>query len=388
MAEPTVFLTRRGEERLHAGHPWIYRSDIAEARAAAGDVVRLVGPRGRVWGRAMYSDRSQIALRALAHEDEPVTEAFWRARIAAAIELRRSFGIDATAYRVIHGEGDRLPSLIVDRYGDYLVVQTLSQGMARLEDMLIGILADLLAPAGVLVRNDPRVRLLEGLPQEVRIARGEIPPTIVIREGASKFGVDLRAGQKTGFFLDQRENRDAAAGYARGRLLDCFSYTGAFAVRLAPRCDSVRAVDVSSDAVARIAENAARNECSNIEAIEANVFELLRGLEAAGERFDTIVLDPPAFAKNKAAVPKAIGGYKELNLRAIKLLAPGGHLITSSCSYNVNEDLFTAIVTEAAIDAAATLALVEKRVQSRDHPVLVGVPETSYLKCLILRKVA
>ncbi|MEO8683094.1 MAG: class I SAM-dependent rRNA methyltransferase, partial [Vicinamibacterales bacterium] len=296
--------------------------------------------------------------------------------------------IDATAYRLVHGEADLLPSLIVDRYADYLVLQALSQGMDRLVPTLVPLLVELTGARGVLARNDPKVRLLEGLEQKVEALVGNVPETIAVREGAITYDVDPWRGQKTGLFLDQRENREAAARYAHGALLDCFSYNGGFALALASRCQNVEALDVSADAVARIAANAAANSVGNLTAREANVFDELRHLERDGARYDTIVLDPPAFAKNKASVPKALAGYKEINLRALRLLAPGGFLVTCSCSYNVDEGMFAQAVFEASADAHVSVTVVEKRMQGRDHPVLLGVPETYYLKCLILRKLA
>jgi 23S rRNA (cytosine1962-C5)-methyltransferase len=258
--------------------------------------------------------------------------------------------------------------------------------MDRLTPVIVEVLNDLLHPAGILARNDPKVRTLEGLAQRVDVLAGDIPDTVSVREGPVEYDVDLRHGQKTGLFLDQRENRDAAARYARGRLLDCFSYHGGFAMRLAPLCQSAEAVDISADAVARITANAARNGLA-VEAREANVFDELRRLERAGTRYDTIVLDPPAFAKNKASVPNAAAGYKDINLHAMRLLAPGGTLVTCSCSYNITEDMFGAILHAASIDSRVPVSIVEKRMQGRDHPVLMGVPETYYLKCFILRRV-
>jgi len=322
----------------------------------------------------------------LSHGAEPADAALWRRRLESAIAFRQSLAIDATAYRLVHAEGDLLPSLIVDRYGDDLVLQSLSQGVEKLLPTITGLLVDLLAPRGILARNDAKVRLLEGLEPRVDVLYGEVPASILVREGPIEYEVDPWTGQKTGLFLDQRENREAAATYARGRLLDCFSYNGGFAMRLAPRCDEVIAVDISADAVARIAANAARNGLANIEAREANVFDELRRLEREGERFDTIVLDPPAFAKNKASVPKAISGYRDINLRALRLLKPGGTLVTCSCSYNVDEATFGQVVHEAATDALVHVNVLEKRMQGRDHPVLLGVPETYYLKCFILRR--
>jgi 23S rRNA (cytosine1962-C5)-methyltransferase len=241
---------------------------------------------------------------------------------------------------------------------------------------------------GVLARNDPRVRLLEGLEQRVDVLHGDVPDTITVREGPIEYDVDPRRGQKTGLFLDQRENRDAAALYARGRLLDCFSYNGGFGLRLASRCSSVESLDISADAVTRIAANAERNGVLNLRAREANVFDELRHFEKTGDRFDTIVLDPPAFAKNKASVPNALAGYKDINLRALRILNPGGYLVTCSCSYNLDEAAFAEVVYEASVDSHAQVTVVEKRMQARDHPVLLGVPETYYLKCFILRKLA
>ena len=383
-----VKVTRRGEERVQSGHPWIYKSDIAEVNASGGEIVRVSSARGRVLGEALFSDRSEIAIRMLSRGDLAADAALLRARVGQALSFRASLDIDATAYRVVHGEGDLLPSLIVDRYGDYLVLQALSQGMDRLLPEITTILQDLAAPAGILARNDPRVRLLEGLDLGVRTLAGEVPQSIEVREGAVTYTVDPWRGQKTGLFLDQRENRVAAARYARGRLLDAFSYNGGFALALAPSCDEVLAVDISEDAVARIRLNAERNRLANIEARAMNVFDELRELERRGERFDTIVLDPPAFAKSKGAVEKALSGYKEINLRALKLLAPGGYLVTCSCSYHVSEAHFADMIADAAADARTDVNVVEKRMQGRDHPVLMTVPETYYLKCFILRKLS
>jgi 23S rRNA (cytosine1962-C5)-methyltransferase len=383
-----VVISSRGEQRVRAGHPWIYRADVVDVQASAGEIVQVVGPRHRIIGHALFSDRSQIPIRMLAHGDAPVeVSQLVRARLERAIQFRASLNLDATAYRLVHGEADLLPSLIVDRYGDVLVVQTLSQGMDRLLPTITSLLRELIAPAGILARNDPKVRALEGLPQTIEVLAGDVPESVVVREGPIEYDVDLRRGQKTGLFLDQRENREAAARYARGRLLDAFSYHGGFALRLAQQCLEAEAIDISADAVAHIQANAIRNQVAHLRAHEENVFDALRRLERAGERYATIVLDPPAFAKNKASVPNALAGYKEINLRAMRLLEPGGTLITCSCSYNVNEDMFGAVLHEASIDSHTPVTILEKRMQGRDHPVLVGVPETHYLKCFILRRV-
>jgi 23S rRNA (cytosine1962-C5)-methyltransferase len=383
----SVVISARGEQRVRGGHPWIYRADVVDAAAGPGDIVQVIGPRHRTIGYALFSDRSQIAIRMLSRGEAPVDESLIRARLEAAIAYRASLQIDASAFRVVHGEADLLPSLVVDRYGDFLVVQALSQGMDRLLPAITTFLVELIAPAGILARNDPKVRALEGLDQHVTVLHGSVPDSVPSREGPVEYDVDLRHGQKTGLFLDQRENRDAAARYARGRLLDCFSYNGGFALRLAGQCSEVEALDISAEAVARIRTNAARNGAANVTAREANVFDELRRLERAGVRYETIVLDPPAFAKNKASVPGALAGYKEINLRAMRLLAPGGCLVTCSCSYNVNEAMFEEMLHQASIDSHTPMTVVEKRMQGRDHPVLIGVPETYYLKCFILRRV-
>ena len=384
---PSVTISARGEQRVRFGHPWIYRADVVEVDASGGDLVEVLGPRQRSIGHALFSDRSQIAIRMLSRGGQVVDESVMRDRLAAALKYRESLNIDATAYRLVHGEADLLPSLVVDRYGDYLVVQALSQGMDRLLPSIVRHLLELVQPTGILARNDPKVRTLEGLPQTIDVLYGTIPDSVTVREGPVEYATDLRRGQKTGLFLDQRENREAAARYAHGRLLDCFSYNGGFALQLAPQCTETEAVDISSDAVARIRANAELNNLPNLQAREANVFDELRRHERAGERYDTIVLDPPAFAKNKAAVPNALAGYKEINLRAMRLLSPGGYLVTCSCSYNVNEEMFAAMLHEASADSHTQVSLVEKRMQGRDHPVLVGVPETHYLKCFILRRI-
>jgi 23S rRNA (cytosine1962-C5)-methyltransferase len=386
---PSVILTPKGESRVRGGHPWVYRSDVADVRdVEPGIVVDVIGPRQRLLGRALFSDQSQITIRMISRDDTSIDDAFWRARLEAAIRFRDTLQINATAFRLVHGEADLLPSLVVDRYDDYLVMQTLSQGMDRLAPTLVRLLVDVTGAKGILARNDPKIRRLEGLDQTVEVLHGVVPETISVDEAGITYSVDPWRGQKTGLFLDQRENREAAARYARGRMLDCFSYIGGFALALASHCDSVEALDVSADAVVRITTNAVANGITNLTAREANVFDELRHLERDGARYDTIVLDPPAFAKNKASIPNALAGYKEINLRALRLLNPGGFLVTCSCSYNVDETMFAEAVFSASADAHIPVTVVEKRMQGRDHPVLLGVPETYYLKSLILRKLA
>lgn len=381
----SAVIAARGAERWRSGHPWIYRSDVLEVDADSGDLVDVRSERGRPLGRAFFSSASQITLRMLGDGPRDV-RAFFRERLEAAIAYRARVVGDAQAYRVVNGEADRLPSLIVDRYGDVLVVQTLSQGTDAQLDVFVELLQELLKPAGILVRNDPKVRGLEGLESVVDVRAGHVPDLVDIVEGDVRYQVDVRHGQKTGLFLDQRENHVMAGAYASGAGLDAFAYHGGFALQMARRCESVLALDGSEPAIAALAANAERNGLTNVDARVANVFDELRELEIAKARFDTIVLDPPAFAKTKASLPKALGGYKEINLRALKLLRPGGMLITCTCSYHVSEPLFMEVLERAAADALAPVVLVEKRLQSRDHPVLLGVPETLYLKCLVLRR--
>lgn len=382
----TVTITKKGVQRVRARHCWIYRSDLTQhGDAQPGEVVRVLDPRGRVLGSALYSSRSQIALRMISFGDAEINREFWVARLISAEQLRAAIVRDASAYRLIYGESDFLPSLIVDRYNDCMVIQTLSQGMESLKQMWIDLLVERYSPQAIIERNEARVRDLEGLPRTTEIAYGSHSGEIIIEENDVRLAVNLVEGQKTGAFLDQRENRLASRAYARGRALDCFSYHGAFALHFARTCEHVIAADVSAPAIVQAKRNAELNNAANIEFIEANVFDLLREMEQTGERFDVINLDPPAFAKNRASMEAAARGYKEINLRAIKMLLPGGTLITSTCSYHMSEEAFLNVLAEAASDAGRSLQLIEKRTQSRDHPVLISMPETHYLKCMILR---
>jgi 23S rRNA (cytosine1962-C5)-methyltransferase len=383
-----VRISPKGETRVQRGHPWIFRSDVTRSeRVEPGSIVRVQGPAGRPLGYAFFSSTSEIRLRMISR-DETLPKTWLEDRLAAAIQWRETVAPGASACRLVHGEGDGLPSLIVDRYGDVLVVQTLSQATDRAKGEIVSVLQELLKPAGILERNDPKVRRLEGLEQTVSVLRGEVPETVEVEEGGVRFAVDLVHGQKTGAFLDQRENHLMVRSYARGRVLDAFTYDGGFALQAAASAASVLAVDVSAEAVARVQANAARNGLANVTAREANVFDLLRELHQAGERFDTVILDPPAFAKSRDAVEKARRGYKDINLRALKLLKPGGCLVTCSCSYHIHEADFEEILVAAAIDAGVSVTVVEKRRQARDHPVVLGVPETYYLKCFVLRRLA
>ncbi len=382
----SVIITQRGAERARAGHLWIYRSDVRDARdVPAGSVVAVRDERGRFTGRALYSSRSEISLRLLTLADEEIDREWWRARLRAAARRREGIAPEANAYRLVYSEGDLLPSLIVDIYGDVLVMQTLSQGTEALKETLAGLLVEEFNPRAVVERNDVKVRALEGLELRAGVLYGDAPEELEIEQHGVRFLVHPLGGQKTGSFLDQRENRLAARRLARGRALDCFTFNGAFALHLAGACESVVGLDISNDAVLAARRNAELNGAGNVEFREANVFDALREMEAAGERFDTIVLDPPAFAKNRASVRAAARGYKEINLRALKLLNPGGVLVTCTCSYHMSEQLFLEIVADAARDARRRVQLVEKRAQSSDHPILFGVPETYYLKCVIAR---
>jgi 23S rRNA (cytosine1962-C5)-methyltransferase len=382
----TVVVSRKGEERIARGHPWIFRSDLVKTRdVTPGAVVRVSGRQDQPLGFAFYSSRSEIRLRMIERGEE-LAEDFLQERLARAIRWRETVAPGEEAYRVVHGEGDGLPSLVVDRYGDYVAIQTLSQATDRLKDEIVSAVVELLRPKGILERNDPRVRQLEGLEQRVGLLFGGVPERVEVNQGGVRFLADLWKGQKTGLFLDQRENHLAARGYARGRVLDVFTYDGGFGLHAARVADEVVCVDVSADALARVHANAERNGLANVRLEDANAFDLLHAYDDRGERFDMVVLDPPAFAKSKDAVEKAWRGYKQINLRALRLLRPGGCLVTCSCSYHVHEDDFEQIVGEAAADAGISATLVEKRRQARDHPVVLGVPETYYLKCLILRR--
>jgi 23S rRNA (cytosine1962-C5)-methyltransferase len=385
VAEGTVVITSRGVERLRSGHLWVYRSDVRSASAEAGAIVRLNDERGRFHGRAFYSDKSQIAVRLLTHDDVPVDRAFFAERLRRAADYRSVIVENTDAYRVVYSEADLLPSLIVDRYGDYLVIQTLSQSTDRHKNLFVEILTEIFSPKGVLERNDPKVRLLEGLEQHVGVLAGNIPDEIQARENGITFVYDLQKGQKTGSFLDQRENHWAARRYASGEVLDCFSYQGGFALTIADKCKHVEAVDMAPAALEAARRNQKLNSISNVTFREGNSFDILKEYDEVGREFQMVILDPPAFAKNRDSLPAAHRGYKEINLRALKLLAPGGFLLTCSCSYHITEPLFLQILAEAAIDARRSIVVAERRTQAQDHPILLTMPETHYLKCMIVK---
>ena len=380
----TVRVTKRGADRIRHGHLWIYRSDVISVDTEGGAVVTVHDERGNFVGQALYSDTSEIALRFLTQTNESIDRDWWRRRIVEAAK-RRQIPPDTNAYRLVYSEGDLLPSLIVDRYDNVLVLQTLSQGTERIKHQLTEILVEEFAAIAVIERNDARVRQLEGLSLIASTIYGTAPSELQILQHGLRFVVAPEGGQKTGSFLDQRENRIAARNVAHGRALDCFTFNGAFALHLAAVSTEVTGIDISDDAIVIAEQNARLNELTNVNFRVANVFDALREFEAAGERFDMIVLDPPAFAKNRGSLKAATRGYKEINLRALKLLNPGGVLVTCTCSYHVSEELFLEIVADAANDARKRVQIVEKRMQASDHPVLVGMPETYYLKCVIAR---
>jgi 23S rRNA (cytosine1962-C5)-methyltransferase len=384
-----VRVSRKAAERAASGHPWIFASDITERDSAQpGETVKVVDPRGRAIGIAHHSSTSQIALRILSHSIEEPHREFYRKRIAAAGEHRRRVVCNSNAYRVVHAEADLLPALIVDRYADYLVVQTLDQGMDAAKSEIASCLDEIFHPRGIVARNDVPVRVKENLPLETAVLAGEVPESVEVMMNGLRLRADLLHGQKTGIFLDQRENYLAAAQYARGgRALDCFTSTGGFALHLAAKCESVEAADSSAPALEIARANAAANNIGNIDFREADVFDLLAGYSSARRQFDLVVLDPPAFAKSRRSLDAAITGYKEINLRALRLLNPGGILATCSCSHHLNEAMLLELVAQASLDVNRTLRVLDRRTQSRDHPILLTVPETHYLKCLVLEVV-
>lgn len=385
MASPTAIVTSHGAKRLAGGHPWVFRSDLAEAPTGPAGVVRITDARGHAHGWAWWSPASEIALRRVERDsDATIDRAWWRARLAHALARRVPLASDTNACRLVHGEGDGLPALVVDRYDRWLVVQFLSAAVEAQRALVVDVLQELAAPAGILARNDASVRTREGLPRTVEIVGGTVPEEIEVNEHGVIYLAAPWTGQKTGAFLDQRENRVMLRGYARGRALDVFSYHGSFALHLARGADSVTAVDASAQALERARANAARNGIGTLACVEADAFDYLRDAAARGERFDVIALDPPALAKNRGSIAGALRGYKELNLRAMRLLAPGGVLFTASCSYHVTKPMFLDVVREAAADSQRPIILRAITGQPLDHPEVLTIPETGYLKGLLL----
>ncbi len=381
---PIVRVNRKAADRIHSGHVWIFTSDVVDANSAQpGDAVRVIDHKGGALGVAHYSSTSQISLRLLTCQIEDIDEGFLRKRIEAALALRHRLVAGSDAYRLVHAEGDLLPGLIIDRYADWLVLQLLDQGMDKISGDIVAALESVLHPSGIVARNDVAVRAKENLPQEVRVLAGVVPKHVLIHMNGLTCQADLLTGQKTGVFLDQRENYLAARRYAKGRALDCFTATGGFALHLASVCESVEAVDSSAAALTAARANAEANNLTNIVFHQADVLDYLPGLVAARRTFDIVIVDPPAFTKSRGALEGAARGYKEINLRALRLLSSGGTLVTCSCSHHMTEAHLLEIIASAALDCGKQLRVLERRTQSQDHPILLTVPETHYLKCLI-----
>ena len=380
-------VTARGAERWTRGHPWIYRSDVAAAPEAAG-LVSVYDPRDKFVGQALFSPRSEIQLRLLERTERTIDVTWWREKLVSC--LARRAAIDASAYRVVHAEGDGLPSLIVDRYDRWVVAQLLSAGLETRRDDLFAAIVEVLQPEGILLRHDNATRQREGLSSGVELVMGEVPQSIDVREGAVHYYAAPWSGQKTGAFVDQRPNRMLLGAEARtgGRGLDCFAYHGSFALHLAARCASVVALDSSADALERGKQNAQLNGFENISWTQGDAFDLLRDFDRGRERFDAIALDPPAFAKSRSSVPQALKGYAEVNRRAMRILAPGGVLMTASCSHHVRRADFLDMLSAAAADSGRGLVLEQVLGQGVDHPELLTVPETGYLKGALIRALA
>ena len=379
-----VYLHPRKEARVYSRHPWIFRSDISrvEGDFNPGDIMDIYSSRGKFLAKAFYNPASQIALRIMSYHDEPVNREFIFRRVHDAIEYRRTFA-DLSSCRLIFAESDRLPALIVDSFGDVLVLQCLALGMEQFKQDIVDALVEEMKPAGIWERNDVPVRILEGLEEKTGLLYGEVPDRIQIKENGIRFWVDVKTGQKTGFFLDQKENRAAIAPFVKGkRVLDCFTHTGSFAIHAGYYgAAEVTGVDISEYACKVAQENADLNNLKNVHFIAANVFDVLTEKSRSGEKYDVIILDPPAFTKSRSTVEKARRGYKEINLRAMKMIEPGGFLITCSCSQHILPQMFQEIVLDAANDARVQLRQIEFRTQGKDHPILPSSQETQYLKC-------
>jgi 23S rRNA (cytosine1962-C5)-methyltransferase len=381
-------VTAKGFRRWESGHPWIYRSDVSARPERDAGAVLVYDNRNRALGWALWSPRSEISLRLLDPDPEAVIDAkWWHDRIAAAAARRVSLETVTNAHRVVHGEADGCPSLICDRYDRWAVVQLMSAGLEAFRSEIVEAIVSVTRVDGVLARNDVSLRSREGLPRETVILHGGVPQEIEIDEYGLRYLAAPWTGQKTGAFLDQRENRRLAGEHARGRALDAFSYHGSFALHLARNATSVTALDASAQALARARENAELNGMTNIDFVEANAFDYLREQERDGAEFDTIVLDPPAFAKTKASLSGALRGYKEINLRAMRLLAKGGILYTASCSFHLTKPLFLKMLEASAADSGRRIALREIRGQPLDHPEILTIPETGYIKGALLEAV-
>jgi 23S rRNA (cytosine1962-C5)-methyltransferase len=374
----------RGAGRWQRGHPWIYRSDVL-ARAGAAGGVRVEDERGQVLGMALWSPASEISLRMVTREERALDASFWDERIEVA--LGRRGGLETTAWRGVHGEADGLPSLVVDVLGEVVVTQLLSAGLEAYREEIVHVLRTRLTPRGILARNDVRVRAREDLALETELLWGDVPERVEVEESGVRYYAAPWTGQKTGAFLDQRENRVLAGRLSRGRALDAFCYHGSFALHLARGAEHVLALDSSAEALERARDNALLNGYDNVETVEVDAFEQLRSLEGEGARFDVVVLDPPAFAKHRSSIGRAIRGYKEINLRGMRLLSPGGHLLTFSCSHHVSAEAFHDMLRSAAADCGRVMRWVSPLGQAADHPVILQIPETGYLKGALLQAV-
>jgi 23S rRNA (cytosine1962-C5)-methyltransferase len=381
----TAIVSNKGARRWAEGHPWIFRSDVLQRPDTDAGAVHVTDQRGKRLGSALWSPRSEISLRLIERDpDVAIDLEWWRHKLERAIARRAGLEREANAYRLVHGEGDGIPSLIVDRYDRWLVVQLMSAGLEHFRAELVEALRQITGVDGILGRNDVPLRVKEGLPTTVELLHGTVPDEIEVHEHGVRYLAAPWRGQKTGAFLDQRENRALVGRIARGRALDCFSYHGSFALHLARGADSVVALDASAHALTRAEENFRRNGLTNGTFVEANAFEYLKARERERARFDTVVLDPPAFAKTRPALPGAMRGYKEINLRAMRLLAPGGLLFTASCSYHLTKPLFLEMIESAAADSGRLMVLREIRGQPLDHPEVLTIPETGYIKGALL----
>jgi 23S rRNA (cytosine1962-C5)-methyltransferase len=380
-----AIVTAKGARRWQQGHPWIYRSDVAQRPDEPAGAVLVHDQRGKPLGWALWSPTSEISLRLIEKDPRTTIDGeWWRRHLAAALARREGLDASASAYRLVHGEGDGLPSLVVDRYDRYLVVQFMSAGLERFRGEIVDALAELARPEGILARNDVPLRAREALPATTELLMGDVPKEVEVHEHGVRYLAAPWEGQKTGAFLDQRENRALVGRVSRGRALDCFSYHGSFALHLARGADQVTALDISAHALLRARENFERNGMSNVSLVEANAFDFLKSRERERAAYDTIVLDPPAFAKSRATLPAALRGYKEINLRAMRLLSRGGLLFTASCSFHLTKPHFLEMLQAAAADSGRRIALREITGQPLDHPELLTVPETGYLKGALL----
>lgn len=385
-----VLISRFAEQRMAGGHMWVYAGEIGDTKGAlkAGDIVDVHGQKGRFVGRGLFNPHSKIRVRLLTFDDEPIDAQFWATRLRRADDLRQRVVSATNAYRVVHGESDFLPGLIVDRYADLLVMQTLSFGLDCRKDLLVDLLVQVFKPEAIYLRNDSKSRVLEGLTSSQGFLRGHGSTTVEIFEGAARFEVDIERGQKTGWFCDQRENRQAVASISKGlEVLEVFSHTGAFGIHAALQgASAVFGIDVSADALKFANRHADRNGVKTVcRYQEADAFAELRALNRSDRRFDMVILDPPAFARSKHAVSHALAGYKDINLQALRLIRSHGFLATCSCSQHVGEEQFLQTIGAAARDTKRHLRLIENRSQARDHPILQAMPETRYLKCCVFQ---